>query len=167
MNKNFTPANPDIIQTFVEMQESYPPLYESENDYPSVKAWLKIIRTQGFSSDMMQEVLGYCFKLIKSGKYEESAQLILVSCATRNDNACHVLGRELFKGKLFATNTAASFGLLLNSAQNGNAEAICDLALFYKNGINAKKNKKYALKLYKQAMEAGVERAKEEYEMLK
>jgi len=116
---------------------------------------------------MMQEILVYCFKLIKKGKYEESAQLILVSSATEDDNACYVLARELFKGILFASNPTASFGLFSNSARNGNAEALCDLALFYKNGISVDKNKKYALKLYKQAMEAGVQRARKQYEMLK
>lgn len=164
---NFTPPNPDIIQSFVEMQEFYPPLNETLTDYPAVKAWLKVIRTEGFDKEMMQEILLYCFKLMKKGKYEESAQLMLVSCATEDDNACYILARELFKGTLFASNPTASFGLFSNSARNGNAEALCDLALFYKNGITVDRNKKHALKLYKQAMDAGVQRAKKQYEMLK
>jgi len=32
---NFTPPKPDIIQSFVEMQDFYPPLNESQSDYPS------------------------------------------------------------------------------------------------------------------------------------
>jgi len=167
MNTNFTPPNPNIIQDFVEIQEFYPPLNESRKDYSSIKAWLKIIRTEGFDENMMQEILRYCFKLIEKEKYEESAQLMLVSCATQNDSACYVLARELFKGRLFTSNPTASFGLFSNSARNGNAEALCDLALFYKNGITVDRNKKHALKLYKQAMDAGVERAKKQYEILK
>jgi TPR repeat protein len=116
---------------------------------------------------MMQEILRYCFKLIQKGKYEESAQLLLISCATQDDSACYVLARELFKGILFEPNPTASFGMFSNSARNGNAEALCDLALFYKNGISVDKNKKHAKKLYKQAMDVGVERAKKQYEKLK
>jgi hypothetical protein len=65
MNINFTPPNPDIIQDFVNLQEFYPPLYESFTDYPTVKTWLKIIRTKGFDEKMMQEMLRFCFTLIK------------------------------------------------------------------------------------------------------
>jgi len=164
---NFIPPKPDIIQAFVDMQEFYPPSYQSNTDYPTVKAWLKVIRTEGFDETMMQEILIYCFKLIKKKKYEEAAQLILVSSATENDSASYVLARELFKGIIFAPNLPASFGLLSNLAQKGKAEALCDLALFYKNGISVNKDKKYALKLYKQAMDLGVQRAKKQYDMLK
>lgn len=167
MNRNFTPANPDIIQDFVNLQEFYPPLDESNNDYPTVKAWLKIIRTDGFDEKMMQEMLRFCFKLIETNKSEEASLLLLVSCASQDDTACYVLARELFKGKLFRPNLSASFGMFSNAARNGNAEALCDLALFYKNGITVDKNKKHAKKLYQQAMNAGVTRAKNHYESLK
>lgn len=166
-SKNFTSKNPDIIQSFVNLQEFYPPLEESDNDYPSVKAWLKIIRTEGFDDKMMQEVLLFCVSLIENKKYEEASLLLLVSCATHNDSACYILAREIFKGKLFKANPSASFGMFSHSANNGNAQALCDLALFYKNGISVKKNKKHALQLYKQAMNAGVTRAIKHYEILK
>ncbi|MDQ7046433.1 MAG: hypothetical protein Q9M39_01950 [Sulfurovum sp.] len=126
----FSPANPDIIQNFVELEEFYPPLHESENDYPSVKAWLKQIRLEGFSEEMMKEIILYYFRLIKKEKYEESAQLILVSCATHHDNACYILARELFRGLLFEANPSASFGMFSTLARGGHAEALCDLALF-------------------------------------
>jgi len=167
MNTDFTPANPNIIQDFVNLQEFYPPLYESESDYPTVKAWLKIIRTQGFDEKMMEDILKFSLRLIQKEKYEEASLLLLVSCATQNDGACYLLAREIFKGKLFRANPSASFGLLANSARNGNAEALCDLAFFYKHGITVDQNKKHARKLYQQAMEAGVQRAKNHYESLK
>jgi TPR repeat protein len=167
MNINFTPPNPDIIQDFVNLQEFYPPLYGSDSDYPTVKAWLKILRIEGFDEKMMQEMLHFCLALIKKEQYSEASLLLLVSSATRNDNACYILAREIFKGKLFTANPSASFGMFSYSARNGNAEALCDLAFFYKNGITVDKNRKHALKLYKQAMEAGVKRAKIHYDSLK
>jgi len=167
MNTNFTPPNPDIIQDFVNLQEFYPPLYESETDYPTVKAWLKIIRTQGFDEKMMRQILRFCFRLIKKAKYEEASLLLLVSSATGDDAAYYILARELFKGKIFTANPSASFGMFTQAARNGNAEALCDLAFFYKNGISIDKNKTHALKLYTQAMDAGVQRAKTHYESLK
>jgi len=166
-SKNFTSKNPNIIQSFVNLQEFYPPLEESTHDYSSVKAWIKVIRTEGFDEKMMREVLLFCFTLIEKGKYGEASLLLLLSCATENDSACYVLARELYKGKLFTANPSASFGLFSNSARKGNAEALCDMALFYKNGITVKQNKKHALKLYEQAMNAGVKRARNHYEALK
>ncbi|MDQ7085257.1 MAG: hypothetical protein Q9M36_10165 [Sulfurovum sp.] len=167
MNTNFTPANPEIIQSFVNLQEFYPPTKETDSNYATVQAWIKIIRTQGFDDAMMEEMMVFCLNLINKGKDEEASLLLLVSCATHNDSACYILARELFKGKLFTANPTASFGMFSHSAQNGNAEALCDMALFYKHGITVSKNKKHALKLYKQAMDAGVKRAKYHYEKLR
>lgn len=160
-------ANPDIIQSFVDIQELYNPLQDSQTDYPTVKAWLKQIRTEGFTDDMMQEILAYIYKLSKKDKPEEAALLLLVSSATQNSAANYVLARELFKGVLFQANKPAAFGIFLALAREGHLEALCDVALFYKNGITVEENKKHAAKLYKIAMDAGIQRAEKHYNELK
>ena len=156
----------NIIPKFIELQELYPPLLESGKDYSTVKGWLKQIRTEGYTPDMMQEILHYILTLIEKEKWEEASLLLLVSSATQESDAYYFLGRELYKGILFKENKLASFGIFSALAEEGHAEALCDLALFYKNGIHIKQNKKEAKRLYLEAMNAGVQRAKKHYEGL-
>ncbi len=158
--------HPNIIQDFVDIQECYTPLYTSQIDYPAVKAWLKQIRIEGFSNNMMDEILQYIYTLLQKEKYEEATLLLLISAATEHDEANYILARELFKGDLFEVNEATAFGIFSTLSSKGHIEALCDMAHFYKNGITVKKNKQHAIKLYKLAREAGVERAEKQYLLL-
>ncbi|MEA1953339.1 MAG: hypothetical protein U9O24_03005 [Campylobacterota bacterium] len=159
-------VHPDIIQSFVDIQERYTSLYTNQTDYPTVKAWLKQIRTEGFNNNMMNEILQYIYKLLQKNQKEEATLLLLVSAATEDDKANYILARELFKGELFELNEAAAFGIFTTLSNKGDAQALCDIALFYKNGIVVEQNKKHACKLYKEAMEAGIERAEKPYLLL-
>ena len=163
---HYQEPNPNIIQEFIDLQEIYPPIHTPTTDFDTVKAWLKIIKIQGFSQKTMQEVLIYIYKLFKKNKHEEAILLLLVCAATKDDQANYLLARELFKGRNFCTNYPASFGIFSMLSEKGHYEALCDLAHFYKNGITIKQNKKQAKKLYKIAMDAGIVRAKKNYHLL-
>ena len=156
----------EIIQKFVDLQESYPIIEDTQTDYESVKAWIKEIMNQGYSPSMLDEMMTYTINLINAKRYEEAGQLILVSSATQEDAPTYLLARELYKGVIFKSNYTASFGIFVSLAQSGHSQAICDLARFYQLGIYVKQNKKYAIKLYKLSMDRGVARAKIQYDKL-
>jgi len=156
----------DIILKFISIQDTYPLIEDTQTDYPSVKAWIKIIKNDGYSRDMMIEIVEYIFKLIEKGKKEEATLLLLLSCATGDDLPMYILGRELFKGELFKQNKVASFGIFTSLLEKKYSEAICDLAQFYRFGIYVKVDRKYAIELYKMASELGLKRAYTHYKEL-
>ena len=158
--------NSEIIQDFIILEETYPSIYDSEEDYTSVKAWLQHIKISGFNNKMMQEIIKYIYNLKEKNRYSEAIQLLLVSAATEDELAQYVLARELFIGKLFHKNIAASFGIISQLAQNNFAEAVCDLGYFYKNGIIVDKDKSKAKTYYYQAAQLGVKRALKSYQEL-
>jgi TPR repeat protein len=160
------PANANIIQGFVELQESFPPLHNSYQDISTVKAWLKHIKNLGFTDEMMQEVIVYFYKLKNQQKYEEASQMLLVSAATEHELASFILARELVLGQLFEKNEAAAFGMLNTLAEHEHLDSICDLAYFYKNGLVVEKDIATAKHLYKKAADAGLKRAQQSYNRL-
>jgi TPR repeat protein len=151
----------DIIQDFIDLQEFYPPLHDTQSDFPSVKAWLKHIRFSQFTETMMLKIMQYIFNLKRVEKYEEAAQLLLVCAATKDIFANYVLARELHIGELFTKNSSASFGLLMALEEERHPEAICDLAYFYKNGIATLQDLDKAKTYYTVASSLGVRRATE------
>ena len=157
---------PTIIKDFVEMQEMYQPVENSHRNFSSVQVWLNHIKNVGYNNALMEEIHALIIQSEKDEKSEESALLLLVSVATQNTFFNYVLAKELFKGKILEKNIPASFGLINILAKEGNHEAICDLALFYKHGIIVEKDHAMALQLYKQAAAAGVTRAKTHYDSL-
>ena len=156
----------DIIEKFISLQDIYPPLVETQTDYNSVKAWIQIIKKDGYTDSMMLEIVEYIFKLIEKDKKEEASLLLLVSCATNDDLPMYILGRELYKGELFLENKIASFGIFTTLMEHNYLEAICDLAQFYRFGVYVKEDKKYAIKLYKMASDLGLKRAYIHYQEL-
>lgn len=156
----------DIIPKFISLQETYPSLIQTQIDYPSVKAWLRVIKNDGYDFMMMREIIEYIFRLLCKEKIEEATLLLLVSSATNDDLPMYILGRELYKGELFCENKIASFGIFTALMERDYAEAICDLAQFYRLGIVVKKDLKEATKLYKISFDAGVERAYTHYKEL-
>ena len=153
----------DIIEKFISIQEIYHPLEDTQTDYSSVKAWIKIIKNDGYNDDMMIDVVEYIFKLIEKEKKEEATLLLLLSCATNDDLPMYILGRELYKGELFRENRVASFGIFTSLLEKNYSEAICDLAQFYRQGIYVKEDKKYAISLYRMASQLGLKRAYSHY----
>lgn len=161
------PPIPTIIQDFVEIQELYKPVENTNSNFSSVRIWLNQIKTIGYSDRVAREIHHLISTLTEKEQSEEAALLLLVSVATKNNFFHYILAKELFKGKILEKNIPASYGLLHSLADSGNNEAVCDLALFYKHGIIVEKSRNMALKLYKQAADAGVIRAKTHYEALK
>jgi TPR repeat protein len=160
------PENEHIIEAFVETQEAFPPLHNSERDIPEVRAWLKHLKNLGFNDDMMEEVIIYFYKLKNKQKYEEASQILLVSAATQHNLPQFILARELFSGQLFETNHAASFGILNTLAQKEHLDAMCDVAYFYKYGLVVPKDLATAKEYYKKAANGGLKRAQQNYEQL-
>ena len=150
----------NIIQDFIDFQEFYPPLHDTQQDFPAVKAWLVHIQTSGFTESMMKQMIQYIFALKKKDRYEEAAQLLLVCAATKDTFAYYVLARELYLGELFTQNSAASFGLLVVIEEEKYPDALCDLAYFYKKGIATTKDLKKAERYYREAASLGVKRAR-------
>lgn len=158
---------PTIVQDFVEIQELYKPKENSNSNFSSVQLWLNHIKHIGYSDKITQEIYLLIAQRAEQEHSEEAALLLLVSVSTQNTFFNYILAKELFKGKILEKNIPASYGLLSILSDKGNHEATCDLALFYKHGIIVEKDRTMALKLYKQASDAGIERATTHYESLK
>jgi len=153
----------EIIQDFILLEDSYTPLYQSDENFYSVKAWLKHIKSLGFTQDMMQTMMKYVQDLKKEERFAEASQIILVSAATEDKLATFILARELFLGNLFTKNEAASFGLLSKLSEEMYPDALCDFAYFYRYGIVVPQDLKKAKQYYKQASELGLKRATKHY----
>jgi len=162
------PSIPHIEEKFNAMLTQYPLVHQSGESFSTVKKWLFQIMHGGYNSKKIDEIITYIQKLTEHHKYEEAAQLLLVTGATESKFAQFILARELYKGELLQRNLPESFALIYSLAMNDNyPEAICDLAQFYEYGIGVEKEKEEAERLYKEAMELGVSRATQKYEKLK
>jgi len=113
------------------------------------------IKQSGFTNKMMKEMIQYIYTLQRRTKYAEATQLLLVSAATKDNLANYIFAKELFLGKLFQKNEAASFAIFSQLAQLNFPEALYNLGYFYEHGIVIEKNKKQAKKYYKQAAKLG------------
>jgi len=158
-------AIPYIDQKFKHLHTQYPPVQESDEEFPSVNAWLFQISNDGYKNDEVEEMITYIAKLAEANSLAEAAQLLLVSGATKSKFAQFMLARALYKGEILQKNLSESFTLIHRLAMDDNyPEAICDLAQFYEHGIGIDKNTKKAEALYKEAMELGIRRAMDHYE---
>jgi len=155
-----------IDQKFENLSMQYPPVERSEEDFPSVKAWIDKISHQGYTEDEVDEIIHYINKIISSNK-AEAAELLLVTASTKSKYAQFQLARALFKGDILIQNIPESFTIINALAFNDNyPEAICDLGQFYEYGIEVNKDKNKAKELYKDAMDLGIKRATEHYKRL-
>jgi len=157
---NLETNNQSIIQNFVDIQEVYTIRHQTNENFSTVKFWLMQIKYSGYSKKMMHKVIHYILQLKEKSRYTEAAQLLLVSAATHDALALHVLARELVFGVLFEKNEAAAFGILTNLSEKEYPEVLCDLAYFYQHGIVIQKDKKQARRYYEKAASLGVTRAK-------
>lgn len=159
-------AIPYIDQKFKNMYSQYPPLQTSDDNFPSVDAWIRKISHEGYNEEEVEEVIGHIAKLSLDNK-AEAAELLLVTAATESKYARFQLARALFKGDLLKKNIPEAFVLINGLAMNDDyPEAICDLGQFYEHGIGVDKDRTKAKLLYKDAMELGIKRAVEHYERL-
>ena len=144
---------------FKNMCNQYYPKETSDEDFPSVNAWLTKISNEGYTEKEVEEVIAHINKLISENK-AEAAQLLLVTAATESKFARLVLGRELYKNNILKENIPESFTIINNLAvYDKYPEALCDLGQFYENGIGTVKDSKEAERLYDQAVELGISRA--------
>ncbi len=161
-------AIPYIDQKFKNMQIQYPVLEESNSSFSSVNAWQLQISNDGYNDQETEEIIKHIAKLNNAGGKAEAAQLLLISGATESKFAQFILARELFKGEILQKNLPEAFTLINRLAVDDDyAEAICDLAQFYENGIGIDKDKKKAELLYKDAMDLGINRAMDHYERIR
>ena len=157
---------PYIDQKFKNMQLQYPPVQETLEIFPSVKAWLEKISLEGYTEEDIEIAIEKIDSLSIEDN-EEAAQLILVTASTESTYANFRLARILYKGDVLQQNIPESFRIINSLAINDDyPEAICDLAQFYEHGIGANKDKKEAERLYKEAMELGIKRAESNYERI-
>jgi len=155
-----------IDQKFKNMTKQYPPVHNSDTEYPSVNAWLLKISKEGYLESEIEEMIKHIEQLAATNK-AEAAQLLLITAATESKYAQFRLARALYKGELLEKNLPEAFTLINRLAMNDNyPEAICDLAQFYESGTGTTKDKQKAEELYKEAMELGISRATDHYNRL-
>jgi len=160
-------AIPYIEQKFKNMHVQYPPMQETLEVFPSVKAWLLQISTDGYSEKDIDTMIKKIDALSLEHK-EEAAQLLLITAATESKYAQFRLARILYKGEILQKNLSESFTLINRLATHDDyPEAICDLAQFYEYGIGIDKDKKKAELLYEEAMNSGIKRAMDHYERIR
>ena len=165
-NQTYPPIS-YIGTKLVDMKKLYPSEYYTEEIFFSVDALTSKICDDGYTEKEIEETLFYIKKLIGQKAYKEASQLVLVCGATESKFAHLMLARELYKGLLFKQDVNESFIIINKLALEEHAEALCDLAQFYENGIGTKKDKKKAEKYYKESMNKGINRAKTHYERIK
>jgi len=157
---------PYIDQKFKNMANQYPPVHNSDTEYPSANAWLLKISNEGYLESEIETIIKHIEQLTKENK-AEAAQLLLITAGTESKYAQFRLARALFKGELLEKNIPEAFMLINRLAMNDNyPEAICDLGQFYESGTGTVKDEQKAEELYKEAMELGINRATDHYNRL-
>ncbi len=158
---------PYIDQKLKNMLTQYPPAELPSKSLESVNDWLQKIANEGYTETDIESLIEKVMQLAKEGERAEAAQLLLIAAATHSTYAQFILARALFKGDLLEQNIPEAFTLINRMAMDDNyPEAVCDLAQLYEHGIGIEKDKERAKVLYKEAMEAGIKRAKPHYERL-
>ncbi|WP_456433905.1 tetratricopeptide repeat protein [Nitratifractor sp.] len=156
-----------IDQKFRNMTHQFPPLERPEVMPPEVDAMRKKIAEEGYTDKEIERFLAHYERYKQEGKIAEAAQVLLLAAATESKFAQFLLARELFRGDVIEQDYAESFTQINTLADQGFAEAICDLGQFYEYGIGIGKDREMALLLYEEAAELGVKRARRHYERLK
>jgi len=163
---SFYEAIPHINNKFNNLYTQYPPIEHTENRYYSVENWLLQVSTKGYTEAEVETRIKDAEKL-KHSNLGESAQLLIAAGATDSPYALFQLARALFIGDILQKNIPEAVTLIHYLASNEEyPEAICDLAQFYEQGIEVKKDKKKAEVLYKEAMYLGIKRATKHYQRI-
>ncbi len=155
-----------IDQKFNNMYIQYPPKDTSDESFTSVDTWLHKISNDGYSEEDIEEIIKHIDQLSINNR-AEAAELLLVTAATESKYAKFRLARALYKGELLKKNISEAFTLINRLAIDDDyPEAICDLAQFYEYGIGTDTDQTKAKLFYKDAMDAGIQRAKQHYDRL-
>ena len=157
------PPLPDIKEQFEILQERYPCVYEIATNSPVVDALLTKISHEYYRETEIEETIAYAKKLIQSDKHSQAIALLLICASTPSTFAQLILAREIYKGELFEKNNDEAFDILEALVIEKYPEAMCDLAQFYEYGIGTRRDKKRAIRLYEEAMDLGIARAKSHY----
>jgi len=160
------PPLPDIKEQFEILQERYPCVYEIATNSPIVDALLTKISHEYYLETEIEETVNYAKKLVKSDKHSQAIALLLICASTPSTFAQLILAREIYKGELFEKNNDEAFDILEALVIEKYPEAMCDLAQFYEYGIGTRRDKKRAIRLYEEAMDLGIIRAKSHYTRL-
>ncbi len=159
-------AIPYIDQKLKNMQVQYPLLQPTNVSFESVDTLLTSISKNAYTDEEIDAVF-HKVEEIQDDNEEEAALLLLTIASTESKYAQFQLGRALYKGTLLQQNIPEAFTLIHRLAVNDDyPEAVCDLAQFYEHGIGVDKDKEEALKLYTEAMQAGIHRAAAHVERL-
>jgi len=159
-------AIPHINNRFNNLYTQYPPIEYTESRYYSVENWLLQVSTKGYTEDEIETRIKDAEKL-KHSNLAEAAQLLIAAGSTDSLYALFQLARALFVGDILQKNIPEAVTLIHYLATNEEyPEAICDLAQFYEQGIEVKKDKKKAEELYKEAMHLGIQRASKHYQRI-
>jgi len=160
-------AMPHIAQKFVDMKKRYPLIQTHYDSFDTLDALLEKIEHEGYTEDEIEEMIEYIQKLVEKNNYTQAAQLLLLCAATESRFAKFMLARELYKGSILERNISEAFALMNTLALEEYPEALCDLGQFYEHGIGTSTNRAKAEKLYKEALDSGIKRAKKHYARLK
>jgi len=163
---SFYEAIPHINNKFNNLYTQYPPIEHTESRYYSVENWLLQVSTKGYTEAEVETRIKDAEKL-KHSNLGEAAQLLIAAGSTDSLYALFQLARALFVGDILQKNISEAVTLIHYLATNEEyPEAICDLAQFYEQGIEVKKDKKKAEELYKEAMHLGIQRASKHYQRI-
>jgi len=159
-------AIPHINNKFNNLYMQYPPIEHTESRYYSVENWLLQVSTKGYTEVEVETRIKDAEKL-KHSNLGEAAQLLIAAGSTDSLYALFQLARALYVGDILQKNIPEAVTLIHYLATNEEyPEAICDLAQFYEQGIEVKKDKKKAEELYKEAMHLGIQRASKHYQRI-
>lgn len=165
-NSSDYPPIKNIEQKLEHMNLRYPPVFYSNEAYPSVEVWIEKISTTGYSESDVENVI-LQIKELSQDNQAEAGQLLLITASTASQYAEFILARELYKGEMIQKNLIEAFNRIHHLAiEKKYPEAICDLAQFYEKGIGTSVDKVLAKTLYEEAMELGIARAQSHVERL-
>ncbi len=165
-SNNYQPI-PDIAQKLLSMRKQYLSGDQSYENYATVEALLTKISKEGYTEEEIADTLFYIKKFAQEDRQSEASQLLLICASTKSKFAHLMLARELYKGLIVKQNIPEAFTIISNLAHINHAEALCDLAQFYENGINVDIDKKKAQELYQESMDMGIHRAELHYKRIK
>jgi len=156
---NIYPPIAHLTQKYRKMFTLYPPIKESDVWVEEIAKFIKQLSTDSYTDKEIEDIYNeYQFYLDK-GDIAKASQFLLLLSSTDSNYSKFMLARELFKGKVLKRDIEKSYKLMVELANKGYGDAICDLGQFFEYGIGVTENKKKALKLYEKAFELGVNRA--------
>ena len=148
-----------LTQKYRKMFTLYPPIKESDVWVEDIAKSLKQFSTENYTDEDIETIYNEYKAYLDNGELAKASQFLLLLASTDSNFSKFILARELFKGRVLKRDIEKSYKLMVELANSGYGDAICDLGQFFEYGIGVTENKKKALKLYEKAFELGVNRA--------